>query len=56
MLGIAVLGESVRPGPDGWVLLLAAVAIMVVATAALARSEATGASPLGAAQGSAAGR
>ena len=56
VLGIAVLGESVRPGPDGWVLLLAAVAIMVVATAALARSEATGASPLGAAQGSAAGR
>lgn len=42
VLGIAVLGEAVRPGRDGWVLLLAAVAAMVIATAALARSEATG--------------
>lgn len=44
-LGILVLGEALRPGEDGWVVLIAAVAVMVVATAALARSEADTGSP-----------
>lgn len=39
-LGILVLGEALKPGEDGWVLLIAAVAVMVVSTVALARSEA----------------
>lgn len=39
-LGILVLGEALRPGDDGWVLLISAVAVMVVSTVALARSEA----------------
>lgn len=41
VLGIVVLGEALRPGEDGWVVLIGAVIVMVVATAALARSEAT---------------
>ena len=45
VLGILVLGEALRPGEDGWVVLIAAVAVMVVATAALARSEADTTSP-----------
>ena len=45
VLGILVLGEALRPGEDGWVVLIAAVAVMVVATAALARSEADTGSP-----------
>lgn len=45
VLGIMVLGESVRPGEDGWLALAAAVVAMVVATAALARSEADSHSP-----------
>ncbi len=45
ILGILVLGEALRPGEDGWVVLIAAVAVMVVATAALARSEADTGSP-----------
>lgn len=40
VLGILVLGETVRPGRDGWVALLLAVAATIVATAALARSQA----------------
>lgn len=40
VLGILVLGESVRPGRDGWAVLIAAVVLTVVATAALARSQA----------------
>lgn len=40
ILGVVVLGEALRPGEDGWALLIAAVAVMVIATAALARSEA----------------
>lgn len=40
LLGVLVLGETLRPGDDGWVALIVAVAVMVVATAALARSEA----------------
>ena len=40
-LGIAVLGETLRPGDAGLVTLVAAVVAMVVATGALARGEAT---------------
>lgn len=40
VLGIVVLGETLRPGDAGWVTLVAAVAVMVVSTAALARGEA----------------
>ena len=39
-LGMLVLGETLRPGDDGWAALVIAVAAMVMATAALARSEA----------------
>lgn len=39
-LGVVVLGETLRPGEAGWFTLVAAVAVMVVATAALARGEA----------------
>jgi len=39
-LGIFVLGETLRPGDSGWVALIIAVAVMIVATAALAHSEA----------------
>lgn len=44
VLGILVLGEAVRPGDKGWAVLIGAVAVTVVATAALARSQATSAS------------
>jgi drug/metabolite transporter (DMT)-like permease len=40
-LGVVVLGEALRPGADGWVVLIGAVVALVVATAALARSEAS---------------
>ena len=40
VLGIVVLGESMRPSQDGWLALVAAVALTVVAVAALARSSA----------------
>jgi drug/metabolite transporter (DMT)-like permease len=43
VLGIVVLGETLRPGDAGWLTLIVAVAVMVVATAALARGEAVGA-------------
>ena len=43
VLGIVVLGETLRPGDDGWLLLIVAVVVMVVATAALARGEAAAA-------------
>jgi drug/metabolite transporter (DMT)-like permease len=43
VLGIVVLGETLRPGDAGWLTLIVAVAIMVVATAALALGEAAGA-------------
>ena len=43
VLGIFVLGEALRPGDAGWLTLIAAVAVMVVATAALARGEAASA-------------
>ncbi|PEG36489.1 hypothetical protein CQY20_18895 [Mycolicibacterium agri] len=44
VLGIVVLGEAMRPGDAGWFTLIVAVAVMVVATAALARGEAVTAS------------
>jgi drug/metabolite transporter (DMT)-like permease len=40
VLGIFVLGETLRPPDAGWLTLVVAVAVMVVATAALARGEA----------------
>jgi len=40
VLGVVVLGETLRPGEAGWFTLVVAVAVMVVATAALARGEA----------------
>ena len=40
VLGVVVLGETLRPGDAGWATLVAAMAVMVVSTAALARSEA----------------
>lgn len=40
VLGVVVLGEALRPGDAGWLTLAAAVTVMVVATAALARGEA----------------
>ena len=43
VLGIVVLGETLRPGDAGWLTLIVAVGVMVVATAALARGEAAGA-------------
>jgi drug/metabolite transporter (DMT)-like permease len=45
LLGVFVLGEALRPGDAGWLTLIVAVAVMVVATAALARGEATTAPP-----------
>ncbi len=43
VLGVVVLGEALRPGDAGWLTLVVAVAVMVVATAALARGEAASA-------------
>ena len=43
VLGIVVLGETLGPGDAGWLTLIVAVGVMVVATAALARGEAAGA-------------
>ena len=40
VLGVVVLGETLRPGDAGWLTLIVAVAVMLVATAALARGEA----------------
>jgi drug/metabolite transporter (DMT)-like permease len=40
VLGIVVLGETLRPGDSGWFTLVLAIAVMVVATVALARGEA----------------
>ena len=45
-LGVIVLGEMLRPGEAGLLTLIVAVGVMVVSTAALARSEAaTAANP-----------
>ena len=40
VLGIAVLGETLRPGDAGWLTLIVAFMVMVVSTGALARGEA----------------
>lgn len=48
VLGVVVLGETLRPGDAGWVTLVAAFAVMIVATAALARGAAVEAAPPGA--------
>ncbi len=40
VLGVVVLGETLRPGEAGWFVLVTAIAAMVVATVALARGEA----------------
>jgi drug/metabolite transporter (DMT)-like permease len=40
VLGIVVLGETLRPGEIGLFVLIAAIALMVVSTAMLARGEA----------------
>lgn len=45
VLGIVVLGETLRPGDAGWVTLVVAFAVMIVATAALARGAAVDAAP-----------
>jgi len=45
VLGIAVLGEMLRPGRSGWVGLGVAVGAMVVSIVALARSEVVADSP-----------
>jgi drug/metabolite transporter (DMT)-like permease len=44
VLGVVVLGEALRPGETGSIVLVAAVAVMIAATAALARGEAAAAS------------
>jgi hypothetical protein len=44
VLGVVVLGETLRPGDAGWLTLIVAVAVMVLSTVALARGEAAGAS------------
>lgn len=56
VLGIVVLGEALRPGADGWALLIVALAVMVMATLALARSEADDGSSTGATRAATAGR
>ncbi len=43
VLGVIVLGETLRPGDAGWFTLVVAMAAMVLATGALARGEAAGA-------------
>ncbi|BCO36800.1 hypothetical protein BMW24_018040 [Mycobacterium heckeshornense] len=40
LLGIAMLGEVLRPGQAGWSTLAVAVVVMIAATVALARDEA----------------
>lgn len=40
VLGVAVLGEAINPGRSGWVAVGLAIAVMIVSTAALARSQA----------------
>lgn len=44
VLGVVVLGETLRPGDAGWATLIVAFAVMIVATTALARGEAAVAS------------
>lgn len=44
VLGVVVLGETLRPGEAGWFTLAVAVVVMVVSTVALARGEAVASS------------
>ena len=46
ILGVVVLGETMRPGDRGWLVLIAAIVVMVAATIALARGEAVRERPL----------
>ncbi len=46
VLGVVVLGETLRPDEAGWFTLVIAVAVMVAATAALARGEAATREPV----------
>ena len=41
VLGVFVLGETLRPGEAGWFVLVLAVAVMIAAIVALARGEVT---------------
>jgi drug/metabolite transporter (DMT)-like permease len=50
VLGVVILGEALRPGDAGWVTLVVAFTVMVVATAALARGEAATAESAGASE------
>ena len=43
VLGVVVLGETLRPGEAGWLILIVAFVVMIVSTAALARGEAVSA-------------
>ena len=43
VLGVVVLGETLRPGEAGWLTLIVAFVVMIVSTAALARGEAVSA-------------
>lgn len=43
VLGVVVLGETLRPGDAGMLTLFIAFGVMIIATAALARGEAAGA-------------
>lgn len=45
-LGVVVLGETLRPGEAGWVILVLAVTVMIAAAAALARGEAATREPV----------
>lgn len=47
-LGMLILGETLRPGDAGWLLLIVAAVAMVLATGALARSEAVAGTSLAA--------
>jgi drug/metabolite transporter (DMT)-like permease len=48
VLGVVILGETLRPGEAGWLTLVVAFAAMVFATAALARGEAATVETVGA--------
>lgn len=45
VLGIFVLGETLRPDDAGWFVLIVAVAVMIAATVALARGEVSSGQP-----------
>lgn len=45
VLGIFVLGETLRPDDAGWFVLIVAVAVMIAATVALARGEVSSGHP-----------